>query len=239
MGDEEGVRIQTRVAGLDERIHGGIPPGYVVLVAGPAGSLKSSFAYRILHHEAAERDARALYLSMEQSAESLAQQVRSLGLDPEGAPSLRVVDLRTLRKDLQGTEGRRDWFGVLAAQLRRYRRERGLDLFALDSLNALYALAELPEPRRQIFDFLEELRTLGATAFLIAETPRDGQGFGPFQVEEFLADGIVHLTLREVEAGLHRSVRRYIALVKLRGVKHDLDYHPLLVDRDQFEIVGE
>ncbi|MFQ5838313.1 MAG: RAD55 family ATPase [Thermoplasmata archaeon] len=231
--------MRTRVAGLDDRLEGGIPTGFVVLVSGPAGSLKSSFAYRILYHEALEREAKVLYVSMEQSVESLARQVRSLGLEPEKTKSLRVVDMRQLRKEFKDMGGTPDWLVALGTQFRKYKEEVGCDLIAVDSLNALYALTDMREPRRQIFDFFEDLRGIGATTFLVAEMPREGDGFGPYRVEEFLSDGIVHLSMREVEVGLTTSVRRYIGVVKLRGVNHDLDYHPLLVDKGQFEIVGE
>lgn len=239
MGKGTTGRVATRVSGLDERLHGGIPEGFIVLVSGPAGSLKSSFVYRILYHEAVEREVKALYISMEQSRESLAWQVQSLGLEPEKAKSLRLVDMRQLRKGLKETEGKRDWLSGLALQLKRLQKESGCELLAIDSLNALYSLTDMEEPRRQIFDFFEDLRGLEATTFLVAETPRQPEGYGPFQVEEFLSDGIVHLRMREVEVGLTTSVRRYIGVVKLRGVKHDLDYYPLLVDKGQFEIVGE
>jgi len=64
-------RIPTYVVGLDDRLSGGIPRGHIVLVAGPPGSLKSSFVYRILFYEAKEHAASGLYLSMEQSRASL------------------------------------------------------------------------------------------------------------------------------------------------------------------------
>lgn len=232
-------KVKTRVVGLDDRLDGGIPAGFIILVSGPAGSLKSSFAYRILYHEAIENASRGLYVSMEQSRESLSKQVESLGLEPKKAKTLKVVDMRELRRGFKGPEGAFDWLPALGSQLRRYKEAVGCDLITVDSLNALYALTELREPRRQIFDFFEDLRDIGATTFLVAETPREGDGFGPYQVEEFLADGIVHLRMREVEVGLTTSVRRYIGVVKLRGVDHDLDYYPLLIDRGQFEIVGE
>ncbi len=233
------MRVRTRVAGLDERLGGGIPAGFVILVAGPAGSLKSSFAYRILYYEALERKANALYVSMEQSVASLSKQVESLGLEPSKAKTLRVVDMRQLRKDLKKMGGAPDWLMALGEEFKRYKKEVGCDLIAIDSLNALYSLTDLGDPRRQIFNFFEDLRAIGATTFLVAETLRGAVGFGPYRVEEFLSDGIVHLGVREVEVGLTTSVRRFIGVVKLRGVKHDLDYHALLVDKGQFEIVGE
>src|SRR6266540_4919224 len=74
-------RIPTYITGLDERLGGGVPRGHVILVSGPAGSLKSTLVYRILFNEAIERDASALYLSMEQSRKSLLAQMSSFGLD--------------------------------------------------------------------------------------------------------------------------------------------------------------
>src|SRR5439155_291149 len=119
-------KIPTYVVGLDARLSGGIPRGQIVLVAGPPGSLKSSFVY--------------------------------------------------------------------------------------------------------LFQFYEELRDLNATTFLVSEMPRDATAFAHFGVEEFLADTIIHLRLREVDVGMSTSVRRYIGVVKMRGAEHDLDYFPLLVE---------
>src|SRR5204863_416416 len=83
----------------------------------------------------------------------------------------------------------------------------------------------------------EELRDLNATTFLVSEMPRDATAFAHFGVEEFLADTIIHLRLREVDVGMSTSVRRYIGVVKMRGAEHDLDYFPLLVEHGTFEIV--
>ncbi len=69
--------------------------------------------------------------------------------------------------------------------------------------------------------------------------PRDSVNFAHFGVEEFLADTIIHMRMREVDVGMSTSVRRYIGVVKMRGVEHDLDYYPLLVERGTFEIVSE
>src|SRR2546430_12035499 len=73
-------KIPTYVVGLDDRLSGGIPRGHIVLVAGPPGSLKSSFLYPILFPEAKEHRAPGLYLSMEQSRASLISQMTSLGM---------------------------------------------------------------------------------------------------------------------------------------------------------------
>src|SRR3972149_3293244 len=91
-------RIPTYVSGLDDRLGGGIPRGHVVLVAGPAGSLKSTLVYRVLWHEARDRGAPGLYLSMEESRKSLVAHMAAFGMDPARAKSLNVIDVRALRR---------------------------------------------------------------------------------------------------------------------------------------------
>jgi circadian clock protein KaiC len=225
-----------RVKGLDDRLGGGVPAGYVVLVVGPSGSLKSSLVYRVLH-EGARAGATSLFLSMEQSRESLQRQMMSFGLDPDDAKTLHVIDVRALRRELEERDELPNWLIGLKRQLARYKEEVGCDLLAVDSLDALYALTPFKNPRNDIFQFFEELRDLGATTFLVSEQPRDRSAFSRYQVEEFLADGIVHLRIREMEVGTTTTVRRYLGIVKMRGIAHDLDYYPLLVEDGRFEIV--
>ncbi len=236
---EDDARIPTHVAGLDERLGGGIPKGHIVLVAGPSGSLKSTLVYRILWHEARDRNTPTLYLSMEQSRKGLLAQMGSFGLDPLKAKTLNVIDVRALRRELEGMSQRPHWLLGLRQQLARYKAELGIDILAIDSLDALYALTPFENPRNEIFQFFEELRDLGATTFLVSEMPGNRRAFGQYAVEEFLSDGIVHLRVKEVEVGLTTSVRRFVGVLKMRGVEHDMDYYPLLVQKGRFEIVAD
>jgi circadian clock protein KaiC len=237
MGEERAHdRVQTCIAGLDERMGGGIPKGFLTLVAGPVGSMKSSVAYSMALR-AARGGARSLYLSLEQDTDSIQAQMRSLGLDAAGVREMHVVDLASVRKDI--ADDRADWLDALCALLERYRKERGCDLLVLDSLDALYSLVEIKNPRRELFHFFRRIRALGATVLLISEMAMDDRRFGKHGVEEFLSDGILHLRLKEVEAAQVTSVRRYVGVVKMRRTRHDTDYHPFLVTKDGFELVLE
>ena len=218
---------------------GGIPRGHIVLVAGPPGSLKSTFAYRILYQEAKERGAASLYLSMEQSRASMVAQMASHGMSPEGAKGVHIIDVRALRREIEDLREQPQWLLGLRRQLGRYKEEIGCDLLAIDSLDALYALTPMENPRNEVFHFFEELRELNATTFLVSEMARDSVRMAHHGVEEFLADTIVHLRMREIDVGMSTSVRRYIGVVKMRGVDHDLDYYPLIVEGGAFEIVSE
>ena len=232
----EVTRIGTHVKGLDERLEGGIPVGFTVLISGPSGSLKSSLAFNMIYHSSKDQGLKSLYLSVEQSRESLLKQVTSLGYSMEGMNDLNIVDLANLRQEAGG-KGRENWFTSLKDILIRYVEEFDCQILVIDSLDALYALSDLEHPRNEIFNFFEVLRGMNLTTFIVSEMPREGSSFGKYGVEEFLSDGIIHLRLREIEVGKTTSVRRYIGVAKMRGTKHDLDYYPLLVDKSGFEIL--
>lgn len=230
--------VPTTVEGLDERLGGGIPRGHIVLVSGPSGSLKSTLVYSTLYHACRTTGTKALYLSMEQSRKSLQRQMSALGMAEE-LRGFSVIDVRGLRLELESMGKRPHWLLGLRRQLARYREELGCELLAIDSLDALYALTPFENPRNEIFQFFEELRDLGATTFLVSEMPAGRRTFGHYDVEEFLADGIIHLRIKEVDVGLTTSVRRFLAVLKMRGVEHDMDYYPLIVEKGRFAIVTE
>ncbi|MFQ6107060.1 MAG: RAD55 family ATPase [Thermoplasmata archaeon] len=231
-------RVRTYVEGLDRHMEGGVPIGYTILVCGPSGSMKSTLVFNILYNASRDDNLKSLYISMEQSKDNLLGHMTSLGMDASKAKNLNVVDMGRLRREL-GKKKPEDWLDMLYSQLKRYRKEFDCDLMALDSLDALYALTVLDNPRNQLFHFFEDLRELGTTNLLVSEMSRDEAVFGRYGVEEFLSDGIIHLRFREIEIGRKPSVRRYIGIVKMRGTSHDLDYYPLLVEKGKLEIVVE
>ncbi len=232
-------RILTGVTGLDERLGGGIPRRSTVLVTGPTGSMKSSLVYAILHANALTSGRKSLYLSLEQPAEDLRAQIRSVGIDPKAAKDLHLVDLTDFRKEFKAEEAAVDWFDTLAAVLRRYQREAGIELVAIDSLDALMTLADPARPRQTLFHFFRDLRALGTTTFFIGELGRDGAGYSRAGIEEFLTDGIIHLRTRELERGQVTSVRRYLGVAKMRRTNHSADYFPLILNEGRFEIVTD
>ncbi len=68
----------------------------------------------------------------------------------------------------------------------------------------------MPNPRDAIFKLFEAVRRLGLTAFFICEmTGEEKKQFGEFGVEDYLSDGVIHLTMertgdqqRSIDAGL-------------------------------------
>ncbi|MCK4757342.1 MAG: AAA family ATPase [Thermoplasmata archaeon] len=229
-------KIKTYVEGLDGRMDGGIPPGHIVLVCGTSGSMKSTLVYSMLHKYVQEGLGTALYISLEQNKDSLITHMAKLGMDiKEVEDKLTIMDMGWLRTELRDVaeEDELKWFDSLQTQIENYKRNIDYDLLVLDSLEAVFTIANLQNPRNDIFLFFEKLRDLGITSFLISEMPQNKRIFGSYGTEAFLADGIIHMDMERTGT----SVGRFLSVVKMREVKHATDYFPLLVDKSGFKIV--
>lgn len=225
--------VKTYVDGLDELLGGGIPEGSVVLVSGAPGTMKTSLTYHILHTNA-RHGTKGLYVSLEQSRASLVDHTEGMGYRPEAAEGeLSILDLAALRKKLEGP-AEQPWMDLFKLYAQGLRTSFAYRLLVLDSLDAMEILAKFQDVRRELFSLIRWLRGLGATTFLLGELPsdamtaaRDGRAAFAKHKEDYLADGILHLRLaRQGEFGMQRQLR----VVKMRGVRHETDYHALVFD---------
>ncbi len=227
-------RVRTYVDGLDDTISGGIPWGHVVLIEGSPGTMKSSLGFSILLHNAARDGMHCLYLSLEERTSSLLKQMGSLGLHLHvNQGSLVVLDPRAAKGLLDEKE---DWIEALQGAITAIRNERGLDLIAIDSLEALEVLAKFKDRRREIFRLFEWLRDLDITSLVITERPDWVVGGHVIQGrwdEDFLADGVVHLRQHLVS---DLEVQRRLRVVKLRGTRHETGYMALVLDDGRFKV---
>src|ERR1700675_3997855 len=74
-------KCPTGIQGLDEITGGGLPRGRPTLVCGGAGCGKTLLGMEFLVRGAMLRDEPGVFLAFEETAEELAQNVRSLGFD--------------------------------------------------------------------------------------------------------------------------------------------------------------
>lgn len=237
--------VRTHIRGFDEDIlRGGIPQGHVVLIRGASGTMKSSFAYYVLYHNALE-GIPGLYVTLEQSAGGLLEHVAALGLKATSVSDvLPILDLSRGREHLEEmvakvsamTDATADrgeaLIAVLKAKILELRKKRKFQLLAVDSWDALELILEFKDRRAETFGFFEWLRDLGVTSLLISEEP--GLETPPAALEEeFLSDGIVHLRLEPVT---ETAFQRRVQCVKMRSVNQDSDEHTLLFENGRFEV---
>ncbi len=254
---EDFRRVKTYIKGLDENIQGGMPEGDIALVAGSAGTMKSSVSFNVLYNEAVHGHT-GLYVSIEQSHDSLLKQMRNLGYDLEkvnlvvvddlatlsskvGQPKekkdagkLILVDVGAIRKEVNDTkvENNKSWLNVIKNIVKKVKQQTDLELFVLDSLSALYVLSRFENPRIELFYIFEFLRDMGLTTYLISEIQGSEEDkFGEFGIEDFLSDAIIHLRLTP----FRRTVVREIRVVKMRATDTNHDIFSLEFKNGQFQ----
>jgi circadian clock protein KaiC len=227
-------RIKSYVKGLDKEMQGGIPEGSVVLVAGKPGTMKSSFAFNILYHNANKDDKSGVYVTLEQGRESLLANMEGLGMKLSGLEKeISVLDLGMIRKKLIQLTNQ-TWMEVFKMYLKNLKKNMDIKLVVIDSLPILEVMAKFTSPREELFHFFEWLRDMNVTAFLITEMEQGSDKFCK-NSEDFLSDGIVHLDLRRDD----NQVNLYLSIVKMRQTSHKRGYFPLIFDKDGFEIVTD
>lgn len=246
-------RVKTYIEGLDDNLEDGIPEGHIVLISGSSGTMKSSVTFNILYSEALKGEV-GLYVTLEQSYTSLLKHMINLDFDlsrieiavlsdisklDESVKKLKgkkggiiVADLGSIRKKVKDAKfsSGGDWLNAIKNLIKEVKEGTNCKLFVLDSLAALYVLSQFEEARTKLFFIFEFLREMGLTSFLISEVSRDKNMLSEYGIEEYLADGIIHLMLTE----RYRKVTREIHVVKMRATNCNNDIFTLEFKNKKF-----
>lgn len=224
-------RYRTYIKGLDNHLEEGIPEEHIVLIAGAAGTMKSSIAYNILHNNVLDNGAKGLYITLEQSRESLANQMSKLGMDKLPEEKLAILDLGMIRRNLK-VLGEHTWVELFKANIENLHKRMGYNLLVVDSLSALELVVNFEKPREDLFELFEWLRSLNITVLLILETDLGNEKIGN-NGESFMTDGIITLDMERVDSA---EVQRRIRCVKMRGVNHHTGYFNLMFKDNKFQV---
>ncbi len=221
--------VLTHVAGLDDALGGGIPRGHTVLVCGAPGTMKTTFVYSLMYNNA-RKGLKSLYVSLEESYQDIRSAMEMLGMKNVSESDLYILDIGRMRLEIGDVEKKKDWIEILEKIIREGVESCGYSIVALDSLEALYALSGLENPRRDLFHFFGFFKDLGTTTFFISEVPFGNSGLAR-NGEDFLADGIVHLKHFEVR---ETDVQLRLRVVKMRKTHHDQGYFALNYSNGRF-----
>jgi len=220
---------KTFIKGFDRELGGGIPEGHIVLVSGTPGTMKSSLSYYFLYHNVISSQARGLYFSLEQSKNSLSFQISRMGLTKDLGKKLRIVDLAQVRR-AAGEYKSKNWLDIIKRYLEFLHKKYKFNILVIDSLPVLEIISVIDEKRTKLFQFFEWLRELNLTTLIINEVSPDPN---ILHDEEFLADGIINLSLERVgDIDIFRRIR----CIKMRGMKHNTCIFTLEFKNNMFKI---
>ena len=226
-------KTRTGIAGLDDLTFGGLPAGRPTLLCGAAGCGKTLFALTFLVNGATQYDEPGVFMSFEERAEDLADNVASLGYDVE-----RLVDERKLAIDhvrIERSEieesGEYDLEGLFV-RLGHAIDMVGARRVVLDTLEALFSgLADTSILRAEIRRLFAWIKERGVTAIVTAER---GEGqLTRYGIEEYVSDCVILLDNRVEEQVTTRRLR----VVKYRGSAHGTNEYPFLIDEHGISVL--
>ncbi len=223
------VKVRTGIAGFDDLAQGGLPKGRSVLVSGSPGSGKTVFGLEFLYR-GLEQGEPAVFVTFEERTGDLLTEAAGFGWDFGSFARkglLAFVDASGIAEH-QIEAGEYD-FGGLISRIRHAVSKVGAKRVVIDSLASLFLrYRDNALIRRELFRIIDLLRRLGATTVITAERVRDEDAVSRFGVEDFVADGVIHLyhSLK----GADRE--RQIEILKLRGARHQTGLHPFLIGDD-------
>ena len=217
-------KIKTGVPGLDKIMGGGIPKAQLSLITGTSGTGKTTFCTQFMHEGIKRFGDRGVYLSFEEPASSIKENVKGFGWDLESLEKSGKFSF--IKYDPYHIE---EVFDILESTVREIKATR----VVVDSISALgLHVKDDSELRKMIFDLSMILRKLNCTSVIVSEIVPGSTGISRYGVEEFVADSVVVLYYERLQSAFSRAVQVW----KVRGSQHSEKLHPYRISNKGIEV---
>ena len=233
-------KVKTGIPGLDSVISGGMNSGRAVTISGPPGSGKTTFGLQYLYSGATDFDEPGVYITMAQNIEEIKNDCKSYGWDFDNLISqdkILMIDARpfkiqgdTIGKDDSLYRGEQLPFEhltkLLLSSIKRIEAKR----IVIDSMTILAMQYHDKFYMRQgLQGMLQALENFGVTSLLLSEYSEKDD----VPLEWFVTSGIIQLRHTRVEDTMERTIQ----IMKMRGIKHSEQIHPINLDSDGLHLL--
>ncbi len=183
-------RVKTGIPGFDELIEGGIPEGFVVVVTGPPGTGKTTFAMQFLI-EGLRNNERCIFFSFEEKADQLIRSSMRFGWDI--GEYIEKGYLEIFGFTMLSTEEIIEIFEI-------FKPKR----VVFDPINILYNVKDF-RVSSQWRNILRVIREKKITTIVITEK-KHGLEVKEFDDFDFMGDGVLFFDKKKVdEFGQHKT----------------------------------
>jgi len=206
-------RVRTGLAEFDQMLGGGFMPGDAVLVAGSAGTGKSTLGLQYLVNGITKFGEPGIYVTFEELPDQIYRDAANFGWDLkklERENKLRVLCTSPNLLLQTGGDG-----GILKEPLKEVNPRR----IVIDSLNHLAMYLDERDLRKESYRLLMYLKARNLSSLSLWENPQImGESLSITEMGlSFLVDCVIMLRLVEIES----SLRKAAVVLKMRGSDHD------------------
>ncbi|MFW9961143.1 MAG: ATPase domain-containing protein [Candidatus Thorarchaeota archaeon] len=232
MSDYTIERVKTGIPGLDELIEGGFPRGDTILIAGKAGTGKSILATQFIYKGVTEYNEPGVLVTLEEPPNLIKRNMLRFGMDLEKLEKegmISIVDLSPSKEATPATIGEYPSFDLsgLQAIIMNHVKKINATRVVLDTLSIMaYKFRSRDILREEFFKLAANITRSGCTLLITSEIPAQETGLGVFDIEAFLASGVIVLYNEKIS---DTSRSRSIEVLKLRGSKHSSRIHSMRI----------
>lgn len=226
-------KAPTGINGLDDILLGGLPEGRPSLVCGSAGCGKTLFGMTFLVKGVMDHGETGVFMSFEERAGDLVQNVGSLGFDLQRLVDEQKIVIDHVHVDRSEIEEAGDYdLEGLFVRLGYAIDTVGAKRVVLDTIEALFSsfkdTAILRSELRRLFYWLKDR---GVTTIITGE--RGDGSLTRYGIEEYVSDCVILLDNRVVEQITTRRLR----VVKYRGSSHGTNEYPFFIDEHGISVL--
>lgn len=260
------------ISGMDKIFQTEPPAGSVVLIVGGPGTLKSAFTYNLISNSlngGKDRHAQGIYITLEETRDSLLSNMRSLGIPPTNR--LHIADVASFMRDIEHwadhLTDEKDYLELLLEKASRplniYPRRSDHRNGATSEGNNEAVQAEVSDPRedpltkRPIVFALDSLNALNTIVHKDRRNIRREMNWFMFKLRE---KGVTSFIVMEVgDAKEHRPehflvdgiielgmvsndrnrFKRFMRVHKMRSTKHSIEPFLLEISDEGIAVVEE
>lgn len=224
------MRVPTGIPGFDELIEGGFIEDDVILLTGGPGAGKSTFGIQYLYEGVTRYNEPGVYVTFDESPARIMRNMWRHNWDLERL--IKENKLRIIRTDPlkysryikrlstdEKVDAEEKTLESVLTQIYQNVQQIGAKRLFIDSITTLKLSRDPVSVRFILLEFIKNIEGLYCTTLISSESK-----YGPdtFNVEEYLAEGVISLNVSRIGSERVRSIE----ILKMRGVKHDESIHP-------------
>jgi len=227
------IKCPTGIQGLDEITNGGLPQGRPTLICGRAGCGKTIMAMEFLVRGALDYQESGAFISFEESAIELKQNVSSFGWDLEALIAAKKMTIDFVQIDRSQIEETGEYdLEALFIRLAYAIKSIGAKRVVLDTIEVLFGSLDndgiIRSELKRLFLWLKAQQV---TAIITSES--GDRTLTRHGLEEYVSDCAIRLDQRLQD----EVATRRLQIVKYRGSRHGSNEYPFLIEQSGISIL--